>query len=65
MQNHNAWVLKTRYGSFLLWTIGYTKKDVLNKLYEHSNWKVLKKDGCKIVKVKFIEIIGASDRTEK
>jgi len=63
MKKHNGWVLKNRWGSLLIWSAGYRKIDVLDKV--GRNLKALKNEGCEIVKVRLTEIKGKSIRIEK
>jgi len=54
MREGEGWALKNKYGTILLWTVSYKRKDVLNKF--NRNLKELKKIGCKVVKIRIIEI---------
>ncbi len=53
MAKHDGWIMKNKWGSLLLWTIGLNKKDVKREV---PNWREWIKEGHKIVKVKFVEV---------
>jgi len=68
MPKYDGWALKNKQGSLLIWTVGYTRREVLNKLgcedvlNKLSDWErtEIREQGCKIVKVKLIEVTGKS-----
>lgn len=55
MAEHNGWVMKNKWGSLLIWTAGYLKRDVIEKIgkEQYREWKRL---GHKIVKAKLTEV---------
>ena len=53
-KDYDGWIVKNKWGSFLMWTFCETKSETIRKV----NWKAWKKAGHKIVKVnvKFMEM---------
>lgn len=56
MAENNGWAIKNRWGTILLWTVGYLRKDVIEKVgglqaYE-EDWR---DRGHKIIKIKLVE----------
>ena len=58
MKKFDGWMLKNRRGSLLMWSISWLRKDVIEKInkFDDNRWKDLRKDGCKIVKVRMVEV---------
>ena len=55
MQKFNCWIVKNKWGSFLVWTIAIYKRDVID-IIGKEKWPEWKKQGHKIVKIKFVEV---------
>ena len=53
MKENEGWALKNKYGTILLWTVSYKRKDVLSKT--HRSLKTVRSNGGEIVKVRIIE----------
>ncbi len=53
MGKYDAWIVRNRCGSLLLWTIGGTRREVKYNI-NHCDWKLQKT--FKIVKVKLVEV---------
>ena len=60
MKENEGWAFKNKHGLLLMWSIGETRRGVLEKVYSkflfRRSLKSLEADGYKIVKVKIIEI---------
>ena len=55
MQKFNAWIVKNKWGSFLIWTVDWRKKDVIEKIGKEK-WPEWRKQGHRLVKIKFLEV---------
>ena len=56
MRNHDGWVIKTKEGTFLLWSFLRTRTKVVQRVGK-IYWRYLRtKRGAKIVKVKLMEV---------
>lgn len=49
-----GWVIKNSYGSLLLWSAGWRRKDVLNKA--GKSLRILRIEGCEVVKIRVLEL---------
>ena len=53
MEKYDGWIVKNKWGSLLMWTIGGTKREVKYNI-DHCDWKLQKT--FKIIKVKLVEV---------
>ena len=51
MANFNVWIVRNKWGSFLLWTLASTRKEVRRKI---CDWKGWAKKGHKIIKARLV-----------
>lgn len=57
MEKYDGWTLKTKRGVLLTYYLERTRKEVIQKKIGIDRWeKAWKHQGCKIVKVKLIEV---------
>lgn len=57
MNKFDGWILKNPHGSLLIWSAAWRRKGVASRINElGGDWEDSKKQGCKIVKVKLIEV---------
>ena len=54
-KKYDGWIVRNKWGSFLLWTMGYLKRDVI-KIVGKEEWRSWNKEGHQIVKVKLVEV---------
>lgn len=54
-EKYDGWIVKERWGSLLLSTIAYTEGQVIANI-GYGKWEEWRRQGCKIVKVKLIEV---------
>ena len=55
MKNYDGWIIRNKWGSFLLWTFCYLKRDVIEKLGQEK-YRQWKKEGHRLIKVKLVEV---------
>ncbi len=55
MDKHHAWILKNKWGSYVLYFSAPTCKGVVEKIGK-ARWEAWKAEGHKILKVKFVEV---------
>ena len=57
MKKYDGWILKSKGGSLLMWTFETTRREVITKKIGIDRWeKAWKHQGCKLVKVKLMEV---------
>ena len=52
-KKYDGWIVKNKWGSLLMWTIGGTRSEVKYNI-NHCDWKLQK--AFKIIKVKLMEV---------
>ena len=55
-KKYDGWVLKNKWGSLLFWTFGNTRRETIAKANQGMGWPYFEKLGCRLVKVKFMEV---------
>lgn len=55
MAKYDGWILKNKWGSFLSYYFANRRRDVVERIGS-LRWEAWKHQGCKIVKIKFVEV---------
>ena len=56
MAKYDGWTLKTKRGALLTYYLERTRRQVIQNKIGIDRWKAWKHQGCKIVKVKLVEV---------
>lgn len=55
-KNYDGWVVKTKEGRLLMWSFSDTRTEIVQDKAGEKWWRSNRKNGCKIVKAKLIEV---------
>ena len=56
MAKYDGWMLKNERGALLVAYFGYTRRHIILEQIGAKRWEAWKHQGCKIVKIKFVEV---------
>ena len=55
-EKYDGWIVKNKWGSLLKWTFADTRRETIAKTNRGMGWDYFKRIGCKIVKVRLVEV---------
>ncbi len=63
-EKYDGWILKNKRGTFCTYFFESRKRDVIQKIGDRR-WEAWESQGCKIVKVKLIEVINTCQKPDR
>ena len=56
MEKYDGWAIKTKEGRLLMWSASRTRTELVQEIAGEDYWRVQRREGAKIVKVKLVEV---------